>query len=237
MSSSYRYLISYDQITLYSLNNLLSAKIAKKGYEAVFKMKKNIDLIMKYTSLPYPPVVVSPELKILVHDNSTLSMVYANINYRVMGGLFQPVVEISLPFLLYASNELMNLVLAHEFLHYLYLAIRYVSSDYLVNPLIYTGSIIGRAFLEDVYYVEPSKVFNNARFVKKIAKINEILEKSKIADLIKKRWLDNNHPSKSILADDFRVRLNINMWSNMHFPEEIKRKAKEIIDGSRTRVT
>ncbi|MEM0056920.1 MAG: hypothetical protein QXH96_00330 [Candidatus Geothermarchaeota archaeon] len=237
MSSNYKYLISYDQITLYSLNNLLSVKIAKKGYEAVFRMKKNIDLIMKYTSLPYPPIVVIPELKILIHDNSTLSMVYANINYRVMRGLFQPIVEISLPFLLYASNELMNLVLAHEFLHYMYLAIRYISSDYLVNPLIYTGSIMGRKFLEDVYYVDPSKVFNNTRFVKKMAKINEILEESKIADIIKKRWIDNNYPSKSIFADDFRIRLNINMWSNMHFPEEIKRKAKEIMDGSKTGAT
>ena len=230
----YKYVISYDQVNIYALNDFLKIGVAKKGYNKVLDLRKRIDLIVKYSMLPYPPITIVPESRLVIHEGDVTALVYANINYRLSGGYLHPIVEFYLPFLLYASSEIKSLVLAHEFLHYIYLAVRYVSSDYLVNPLIYTSDLTGRMLLEDLYQVNPEKVFNNKRFVSRLNKLNEILEKSKIGYIIKKRWVDRNLPSKTISADDFRVKLSMNMWTNMYFPEQVLRKARVLL-GERKR--
>lgn len=225
----YKYLVSYDQVNIYALNDRLKTSVAKKGYALVFDLKKRINTVIRNSSLPYPPISIIPESCLVVHEADVTALVYANINYRLSGGYLHPIVEMYLPFLLYASSEIKSLVLAHELLHYIYLALRYVSSDYLVNPLIYTSDLTGRMILEDLYQVNPEKVFNNNRFISRIRKLNEILEKSKIGYIIKRRWIDRGLPSKTISADDFRVKLSMNMWANMYFPEEVLRKARVLL--------
>ena len=225
----YKYVISYDQVNIYALNGLLKTNIAKKGYEEVFDLKKRIDILIKYSMLPYPPITIIPESRLVVHEGDVTALVYANINYRLSGGYLHPIVEIYLPFLLYASSEVKTLVLAHEFLHYMYLSLRYVSSDYLVNPLIYTSDLTGRMILEDLYQVNPEKIFSNKRFITRLNKLNNILDKSKIGYKIKKRWIDKDLPSKTISADEFRVKLSMNMWTNMYFPEEVLKKARVLL--------
>jgi hypothetical protein len=145
------------------------------------------------------------------------------------GGYVRPIVEVYLPFLLYARGDLKTLVLAHEFLHYVYLAIRYVSSDYLINPLIYTGNLSGRYLLEEIYTVHPSKVFSNKRFVTRLLNIGNILDKSRLANTINRRWIERGLPNRVIPVDDFRVKLSMSMWSNMYFPEDVLRKARVLI--------
>ncbi len=225
----YKYVISYDQVNIYALNGLLKTSIAKKGYDRVFDLKKRIDTLIKYSTLPYPPITIIPESRLVVHEGDVTALVYANINYRLSGGYLHPIVEIYLPFLLHASSEIKTLVLAHEFLHYMYLSLRYVSSDYLVNPLIYTSDLTGRMFLEDLYQVNPEKIFSNKRFISRLNKLNDILDKSKIGYTIKKRWIDRGLPSKTISADEFRVKLSMNMWTNMYFPEEVLKKARVLL--------
>jgi Icc-related predicted phosphoesterase len=135
---------------------------------------------------------------------------------------------------MYSRGDIQTLVMAHEFLHYIYLAIRYVSSDYLVNLLIYTGDLAGRSFLEELYIVSPEKVFDSPRFVRKVHRVEEILEKSKIGNLIKRRWIDRGLPTKSIFSDEFRIKISMNMWSNMYFPDEVLRKARVLLgEGKR----
>jgi len=218
--------ISYDQVTFYALNNKLNTRIVKKGYEEVFKLKERILKIVEGSNLPYPPVYIVPEARILIHEGDIHAVVYADVNYRVTKKYVYPIVEIYLPFLIYADSTLKTLVLAHEFLHYIYLAVRFVTSDYLANPLIYTGDLTGREFLEELYTVNPAKIFTSKWLLSRLEKLNEILDKSKLGTMIRRRWIDRGYPSKTIFADDFRIKLPMSIWSNMYFPEEILRKAR-----------
>ena len=222
-------MISYDPVNVYALNGRLRKALARRGYDKIFELKKRLEYLVIHSGMPYPPVTVLPEARLVVHEDDVTAVVYANINYRFSGGYLHPIVEIYLPFLLYSPSGLQTLVMAHEFLHYIYLAIRYVSSDYLMNPLIYTGDLTGRSFLEDLYTVSPEKVFDNKRFVKKLYRLNRLLDKSRVGYLIKKRWVDKGLPSKSIFADDFRIKISMNMWTNMYFPEEVLRKARVLL--------
>ncbi len=225
----FKYVISYDPVSVYALNDRIRKSIAKKGYDKIFELRKRLEYIVTHSGLPYPPVTVIPEARLLVHEGDITAVVYANINYRYSGGYLHPIVEIYLPFLLYSPAELQTLVMAHEFLHYIYLAIRYVSSDYLMNPLIYTGDLTGRSFLEDLYTVNPEKIFDSPRFINKLNRIHELLEKNRIGYNIKKRWIDKDLPSKSVFADDFRIKMSMNMWTNMYFPEDVLRKARVLL--------
>ncbi len=226
---SFKYVISYDPVNVYALNGKLKRSIAKKGYELIFKLRERLEYITSNSGLPYPPVTIIPEARLLLHEGGVTAVVYANINYRFSGGYIHPIVEMYLPFLLHAPAELQTLVLAHEFLHYMYLALRYVSSDYLMNPLIYTGDLTGRSFLEDLYTVNPERIFSNQRFVNRINRIHEYLDKSKIGNDIQRKWIDRGYPSKSIFADDFRIKISMNMWTKMYFPEEVLRKARVLL--------
>ena len=227
----YDYVIGYDQVTLYALNGLIDKKIAINGYREIYRLKDRVDVVIRNSGLPYPPITVIPEARILMYEPDFSAIVYADLNYRYVKGYLHPYVEISLPFLLYAPSELKSLVLAHEFLHYIYMAIRYVTADYLINPLIYTGELTGRELLEDIYTVSPFKVFTNKRFASRVEKIGGILESSKISDLVKERWIDRGMPSRSIDADEFRVKLTFSMWREMFFPEEVLRKARMLSSG------
>lgn len=224
----YKVIIGYDQVNVYVLNNRLKKRIAKKGYELIFDLRDRVLNLVNYSGLPYPPITVIPESRIVAHEDGVNAIVYANINYRFSGGYLHPLIEVYLPFLLYAPGEIKSLVLGHEFLHYIYLAIRYVSSDYLINPLIYTGDLTGRELLEELYTVNPNKIFNNRRFNSRLRKLKELLDSKKVADTIRKRWIDRNLPNKVIPADEFRIKLSMNMWANMYFPEDILRKARRI---------
>ncbi len=218
--------ISYDQVTYYALNNKLNTRVVRRGYEEVFKLKDRILRVVEGSGLPYPPVYVIPEARILIHEGDVQAVVYADVNYRITKKYVYPIVEVYLPFLLYADSNLKTLVLAHEFLHYIYLAVRFVTSEYLANPLIYTGDLTGREMLEELYTVSPAKVFKNKWFLSRIEKLNEALEKSRLGYLVRKRWIERGYPSKTIFADDFRIKLPMSIWSNMYFPEEVLRKAR-----------
>ena len=225
--------ISYDQVTYYGLNNKLNLRIVKRGYDEVFRLRERLSRIVESSGLPYPPVYIVPEARILVHEGDVHAIVYADVNYRVTKSYVYPIVEVYLPFLLYSDATLKTLVLAHEFLHYMYLAVRYVTADYLVNPLIYTGDLSGRDFLEELYTVNPSKVFKGKWLLSRLDKLSEILDKSKVGNLIRRRWIDRGYPSKTIFADDFRIKLPMSIWSNMYFPEEVLLKARVLSGGKR----
>lgn len=223
--------ISYDQVTYYALNNKLNTRVVKRGYEEVFRLRDRLMKVVENSGLPYPPVYVIPEARILVHEGDIHAVVYADVNYRITKKYVYPIIEVYLPFLLYGDANLKTLVLAHEFLHYMYLAVRYVTSDYLANPLIYTGDLSGRELLEELYTVNPAKIFKSRWLLSRLDRLSEILDKSKLGNIIRKRWIDRGYPSKTVFADDFRIKLPMSIWSNMYFPEEVLLKARVLSGG------
>jgi len=223
------YVISYDEVIIQGLNGKLSRRIINNGLDMLFKLRKSIEKIVNESGIPYPPIIVLPEARVLVMEEGLSAIVYANLSIRRYKGRITPVVEFLLPFLLYGGIQSKTAVLAHELLHYMYLAMKFYLNEYFIHPLISTSGVSGRYLLEETYQLEPELVFRSGRIGKLVSKLESILIKDRIAYKIRRNWINRSMPTKMILSQDFKINLSIEDMSNLYFPDEVMTRVSEIV--------
>ncbi len=222
--------ISYDNVLNMALNKFLTKKIVSNGFEKLFTLGKIIREISSLANVKYPHVIVLPEARILEHSDGIHAIIYANISYRKFNGRLHPVVETYLPFLLYAENNVLKAVFAHELLHYIYLAIKYLREEHLVTLDIYTSNYSGRVFLDEVYQVRPELVFKDKSYVKMLNFFDKVLSKSKVANSIKRNWIEKGKPSRKYSSREFRLRISLEDWNTIFFPDTVLERVRDLID-------
>ncbi len=222
--------ISYDNVINLALNKVLSKKIVSNGFERLFTLSKIVRDITAVSGVKYPPIIVIPEARILEHSDGVYAILYANISYRKWDGRLHPVVETYLPFLLYSETNVLKAVFAHELLHYIYLAIKYLREEHLVTLDIYTSNYSGRVFLDEVYQVRPELVFKDKSYVKMLTLFDKVLSKSKVSNSIKRNWIEKGKPSKKYASREFRLRISLEDWSSIFFPDSVLERVRDLID-------
>ncbi len=247
-STEFKYLISYDRVLYYALNEKLrSNKDLLTGFRRINEVKKCIARISRDTGLPYPAVRIIPEALILTAEEEGVNaIVYANVNYSVASDGVYPVIDLYLPTLLYTNRDLsvrrkvklkgsdvLLAILAHELIHYVYLAIKYITADYMTSLAIYTGDLMGKLFIEKIYQVPPNKLFRSRKLIKLVSNIDDIIEKYNIARYIERYWIKKGKPVKIVHFKDFKVSIPISLWTAMHFPESVLSKARDLINETR----
>ena len=222
--------ISYDNVIRMGLNKTLSKKIVSNGFEKLFTLSKILSEISEISRIPYPYVIVLPEARVLEHSDGVYAILYANISYRIMDERLHPVVETYLPFLLYAENKVLKAVFAHEILHYIYLAIKYLREEHLVSLDIYTSNYSGKVFIDEVYQVRPELVFKDRSYVKMLTGFDSVLSKSRVARSIRRNWIEKGKPSRKYTSREFRIKISIEDWNRIYFPDEVLERVRDLID-------
>jgi len=222
--------ISFDNVLKLGLNKVLSKKIVSNGFEKLFTLAKVINEVSDISRIPYPHVIILPEARILEHSDGVYAIIYANISYRVFEDRLYPVVETYLPFILYAENRVLKAVFAHEILHYIYLAIKYLREEHLVTLDIYTSNYSGRVFIDEVYQVRPELVFKDKSYIKMLSGFDSILSKSRVARSIRRNWIEKGKPSRKLTPREMRIKIPIEDWNRIYFPDIVLERVRELID-------
>jgi len=223
------YYISYDEVLSYGINGRLTSKIVLNGFKKLFILPKILRRISKASKIPYPPIIIIPEARLLILEEGLTAVVYANLSIRRISNRITPAVEMAMPFLLYSDNSSKVAVLGHELLHYLYLAFKFYSNEYYIHPLIYTSNISGRMFLEDLYQFKPDIIFDKGRVLYAVKKFDEILRKDRISYKIKKNWIDRGLPTKAVYSSEFKLSISIEDFSNLYFPDSVLMRVRDMV--------
>ena len=222
--------ISYDNVLNMYFQGILSRRIVYNGFEKLLNLSKILDDISLKSGVTYPPVIVLPEARILEHEEGVSAILYANIGYRRGGGYLYPVVETYLPFILYGDTRLYKMVFSHELLHYIYLAIKYVREEHISSVDIYTSSISGRIFLDEVYRVRPETIFEDRFYIRLLNMSEKLLSRSRVAYSIRRNWIDRGRPTNRYKSRDFRLKVSIEELSRLYFPDEVIERVRHIMD-------
>ena len=213
--------ISYNEVTQCALSGKIPWKLAEKGFRKLKYLKSSIELIERDSSLPYPEVIVTPLLKILVHESGVEAIVHGHIDFkRGREGLIIPFVNISLPFLINAKKHTYNCVLAHEFLHYLYIAQRVSKADYFTMSQKIGETMISHMLFDEATKIDPVKVFKNRYLLGLLAKRYEkLVNEEKFIKSMRENWIEANLLSKFIPETQFIKTFTISEFLKMSFPK------------------
>ena len=229
-----KYIIKFDDVVVKWFNGSLSTRIFFNSVNSLVGLKKALKKISQSTGgLSYPPIVIVPEARVLWMDDGSSAIVFANLSIKRLNNIIAPVVEFTLPLLLYGNEKVYTVILSHEFLHYIYIAIKFYSNEYFINPLISTSTLSGRVFLEEVYQIDPDAIFKKGSILNAVKRFDDFIRKSRIGYRIKRNWIDRGLPTKLIHSTEFRVRLSIEDYSKMYLPDDILSKVRDLLDEKR----
>ncbi len=199
-----------EKVNEYHLNGKISDDILKSAYERLPILEKAIGEVEKAAGIGYPLIFVEPTLKIISYPavDFANTVIYASTNIRQFGESYRLCVDISLPFLLYASEEIMRACVAHEFLHYIFITIS-IGNKHLMN-----------LSSEDVDAPETHIIFDEAHTVKAdewldneelrglIQKIfSPVIKEQNLENAIKEKWIKPRLPLIQISASENKVRI------------------------------
>lgn len=221
--------IIYDEVINAAINRKIEWRHVNFSIKKLPLLSSKIRYISESTGLPYPPVLINPEVKILLHEFGVHGIVHGCIFYLKIYDRVIPVVDISLPFLLNADSKLITGVLAHEFLHYLFLAYKFIKADYFSLSQYFGGTVLGRLIFDEAHQISPKKIFKKKYVVKLLEKeLAKLLGRKSFINRIIRGWIKRGFPHKELLSEEFFIRMSINEFRKLYFPSEVLDVVKEI---------
>ena len=215
-------LISYDQVLRSAIKGEIPWDLAEKGFRRIKTLKRSIEKLEKDSGLPYPEVIITPVLKILLHSSGVESMVHGHIDFKKSSEGIIPYVNISLPFVLNGTKRVYDCVLAHELLHYLYIAKKVVTKDYFSLEQKLGDTVISHMIFDEISQFKPGIVFKNKTLIRNLEKkFDDIINDEKFVKKLEKNWINRNLPILVIPEDQFIVRFETSDFLAIKFPEDI----------------
>ena len=203
---------------------------AVKGYERSRILRSSVEVVERNAMLPYPDIRVEPRLTILLHESRIQAVLHAFLDVRSTEKDTEPLVSVSLPFLCFGRKQQVTAVLAHEFLHYLSMAVRFLKSDFFTLQQRFSGTITGHLLFDEVAQTPPEKVFRG-RYLREVVskRFHSIIDDEDLASQIEKDWVDVGLPTTALGSEDFVVRLSVDEFMSLVFPEEVLSRASQIL--------
>lgn len=187
-----------------------------------------VGIIEKNSKIPYPPIRVVPEVKILYHEYDVTGIVHGNINFIRTGDLIYPIIELSYPFLIYSDRKLKIGVLSHELLHYLFLAKKYIKSDIFGLSQYFGGTVIGHLVFDETYIINPNKIFNDKKIIKLLTEdLEKLLARKGFIKRILK-WIESGKPSRHLHSQEFHIKLSYGEFKKLYFPDEVLKVVRRL---------
>lgn len=190
---------------------LINEDVLREFFNKLPIIDSIVNEIEKIFDLKYPPVIIDPSLMIMRHPSSfTTTVIYALTKIQKLNDEYRICIEISLPFLLFAREDLIKACLVHEFLHYIFATITIGRKDFeklSSQKPISLEVLIG---FDDAYMVKPEDWIRDCEVINLLKKyFNPIIKDSDLEEKINENWIKRSLPIKEIRAEDIQIRIPV----------------------------
>jgi len=194
-----------EKIYEYNGKGKISDEILKSFYERLPHLEKAIAEVERAAGIGYPPVYFDPVLNIISYPAAEFSdrVIYARWNVRQFGEGYRLCVDISLPFLLYAPEEILRACIAHEFLHYVFISLAIgnkqlesLSSDGIDAPEVHT-------IFDETHNVKAEDWLDSEELKEIVRKVfSPFIKELELERSIKEKWIELGLPAVRLSADE-----------------------------------
>lgn len=209
---------------------VIPQETALRGYKRSRILRSSARVVERNAVLPYPNIRVEPRLMILLHEARVQAVLHAYVDIGSSERGLEPIVTVSLPFLCLGRKSQMTAVLAHEFLHYLSMAVKFLNSDFFTLQQRFSGTITGRLLFDEVDQTPPKKVFRG-RYLREIVseRFHPTINDERLTSKIEEEWVERGLPTTILGSDDFAIRLSAEGFMSLIFPGEVLSRASQIM--------
>lgn len=204
-------------------------RVAVEGYRRIKRLLSSISIIEKGSGTPYPSIFIVPELRILIHEAEVGAVIHAHIDFKRREGVVEPIISLSLPFLNLGRKAALTAVLAHEFLHYLYLAKKFLESDFFTFQQSFGETVMGRLSLDEAVQIPAKAVFKSRYLIDLVAeRFQSLINDDRLMRRIEDEWISKDLPVVKLDPGDLIVHLSASEFVNLKFPREIISRVSQL---------
>jgi hypothetical protein len=205
------------------LNSRTKKSIATKMKNVVYCVRK----VEEASGLKYPPYYVEPVLMVIPPSGNLiegLGVLYARTIPVEIGTTVRILVELSAPLVLYATRSTLQLIFAHEFLHYVQLVKKFTTMN--IVSQITSSTMFEDKFVDSERAVDPSLLFGDKKLVRELKKeashgsFNE-----KLNEKCRTKWIDKNMPMSRLSVGYNQVNVSVEAIMRTEFDSKIKQIA------------
>ncbi|MCQ5362814.1 MAG: hypothetical protein NO482_05280 [Candidatus Methanomethylicia archaeon] len=186
-------------------------EILRSFFERLPTLERSISSVESAFGLDYPPVSFDPNLVIVKYpDGFSQTVIYASTQIQRLNEKFRICVEVTLPFLLFAREDLLRACLAHEFLHYIYITITLgnrsiegLSSGKPITPDLQLA-------LDETHTVKAEEWIKDNELLSLIKKyFTPMVSDPELEENIRENWIKRTLPIKEMSVDDSMLRIPV----------------------------
>jgi len=223
--------LSLKQLLKAVEQGLLPFELVKSVESRLPLLSKAIERVEKASSLQYPPVEISPILKVLHFPSVEFmaSAVYAYLDLLERStGEYQLAVVFSAPLVLYAKEETLAACAAHEFLHYVYFTLKLYEAKYfdlsiqsVVAPEVYEA-------FDDQSLVNPIEwLQGDQELIQLLQEVfNGSIHDNALEEATTTQWIEQGLPVLNIAADEHKLRVPISALESIQLDQKVLEYAK-----------
>jgi len=201
--------LNFDMVNEAHEKGRIGDDVLKSFFGRLPLLEKSVSSVERAFGLNYPPISFNPNLLILKYPNSfSQTVIYSSTQIKRFAGRFRLCVEVTLPFLLFASEELLRACLAHEFLHYIFItltlsrrSIESLPSEKPIAPEVQLA-------LDEAHTVKAEEWIKDDELLGLIKRYFTPMISDPVLEVnIRENWIKKGLPSAEISVDESLLRI------------------------------
>lgn len=218
-----------DRVIEFHQKGLLPDQIMKSFYERLSMLERGVLSVERASGIDYPAIYFEPTLSVIKYPSATFSraVIYASTKIKKLNGTYVLCVEMSLPFLLYSSDDILRACMGHEFLHYVFNTIAIAGKAFATLRGERLDSPEVHIAYDDTHIVEPEEWLEEQELINLIKKnINPVIADRDLETRIKEKWIDAGLPVAQMTVEASRFSIPILEISKIPLDEKIIKKGQ-----------
>ncbi|MCX8181918.1 MAG: hypothetical protein N3D12_02240 [Candidatus Methanomethyliaceae archaeon] len=220
--------LHFDKVNEAHEKGRIDDNVLKSFFERLPMLERSVSSVERAFGLDYPPISFNPNLVIVKYPNGfSQTVIYASTQIQRLNGKFRLCVELTLPFLLFAKEELLRACLAHEFLHYIFITLT-LSSRSLeeLAPEKPTTPDLQLAF-DEGHTVKAEEWIKDEELLGLIMKyFTPMISDQELEESIREKWVNRMLPIREISVDDNMLRIPLIELDRIPLDQRIIEAAK-----------
>ncbi|MBC7112531.1 MAG: hypothetical protein H5T34_00675 [Candidatus Methanomethyliales bacterium] len=201
----------FDRVNEAHEKGKIGDDVLRRFFERLPTLERSVSSVERAFGLDYPPISFNPNLVILKYPNGfSQTVIYASTQIQKLNDKFRLCVEVTLPFLLFAKEDLLRACLAHEFLHYIFITLTLgnrslegLSSGKPITPDL-------QLVLDEAHTVKAEEWISDNELLSIIKKyFTPIISDPELEENIRENWIKRMLPIKEISVDDSMLRIPV----------------------------
>ena len=201
----------FDRVNEAHEKGKIGDDVLRSFFERLPTLERSISSVERAFGLDYPPISFNPNLVVVKYpDGFSQTVIYASTQIQRLNDKFRLCVEVTLPFLLFAKEDLLRACLAHEFLHYIFITLTLsnrslegLSSGKPITPDLQLA-------LDETHTVKAEEWIKDNELLSLIKKyFTPMVSDQELEEDIRENWIKRMLPIKEMSVDDSMLRIPV----------------------------